>query len=266
MATSRDNPYSTVASMKGHERFTTRSLGAIIRRIPMSDYVYAYQAALWCEACGEKLCAELPLPPGMHPDDEHTWDSDEYPKGPYRNSEADCPHYCDGCGEFLENDLTADGYEYVRESITHDICRGRLDAESMKVWADFYGVALPPTIGNVTLVNPGDRDWTKHTYILAFGAYGNTLLMLWANSLDEAFDEAIDWIADNAPGLLADEQVAEEYHRAIAEGKTEDEAREIAEQDITIGGNCGNYIRAWEWGIVAEDPSPEQLKEVFRGR
>ncbi len=61
-------------------------------------------------------------------------------------------------------------------------------------------------------VNPGDRDWTCHVYVLYFGAYGWTQLRVWANHLEDALDECIDWIVDNAPGLLADDQVAEEYN------------------------------------------------------
>jgi hypothetical protein len=110
------------------------------------------------------------------------------------------------------------------------------------------------------IVNPTDRDWTHHRYILAFGAYGWTRLMVWANSLDAALDEAIDWIANNAPGLLADEQVNEAYREAIAEGKTEEEAQEEAEIDTTCGGNSGHYLLSWEWTVIAEDPSRAEVK------
>ena len=78
---------------------------------------YVYQAALYCEDCGEVIKSELDkerLTPD-EPDNEHTFDSDEYPKGPYGDGggEADCPQYCDNCGEFLENPLTSDGMEWV---------------------------------------------------------------------------------------------------------------------------------------------------------
>ena len=45
-------------------------------------------------------------------------DSGEYPCGPYADGggESDTPSHCGACGEFLENPLTSDGYEYVREA------------------------------------------------------------------------------------------------------------------------------------------------------
>jgi hypothetical protein len=69
-------------------------------------------------------------------------------------------------------------------------------------------------------------------------------------------------IVDHAPGLLADEQVNEEYARLIAEGMSEEDAQEEATIDTTCAGNCGNYLNSWEWGIVAEDPTRAQILEI----
>ncbi len=115
----------------------------------------------------------------------------------------------------------------------------------------------------ITIVNASDRSWTRHNFVLAFGAYGDTVLRVYANSLDSALDEAIDWIVDNAPGLLADEQVAETFQDAIARGMSEEDAQEEATQDTTCGGNCGNYILSQEWAIVAEDPSRTEIKALL---
>ena len=115
---------------------------------------------------------------------------------------------------------------------------------------------------DIIAVNPGDQDWAQSRYILAFGAYGDTLLMAWANSLDDALDECIDWIADNAPGLLCDDAVAEEYQARLAEGMSEEEAQEAAELDTTCGGNYGHYILSWEWGIVAENPTRDEILTI----
>jgi hypothetical protein len=108
-------------------------------------------------------------------------------------------------------------------------------------------------------VNPGDREWTNHRYILAFGAYGDTLLMAWANNLGDALDECVDWIADNAPGLLCDEAVHDEYRAAIAEGLDEEAAQERATIDTTCAGNAGHYLHSWEWSIAAEDPTRAEI-------
>ena len=114
-------------------------------------------------------------------------------------------------------------------------------------------------------VNGHDRRWTRHRYILSFGAYGSTRLMVWANHLEDALDEAIDWIADNAPGLLCDDEVSEEYERAIKEGLSEEEAHERATEDTTCGGNAGHYILSYEWSIVAEDPTRADILAMQKG-
>lgn len=111
----------------------------------------------------------------------------------------------------------------------------------------------------LVLVNPNDKSWTKHRYVLSFGTYGWTKLMAWANSLEDALDECVDWIVDNAPGLLCDDVVREEYERAIAEGKSEEEAIAEAEVDVTRAGNAGNCINSDEWHIVFEDPTRQEL-------
>lgn len=115
----------------------------------------------------------------------------------------------------------------------------------------------------LVLVNPNEASWTRHRFVLAFGAYGWTQVMVWANSLDDALDEAVDYIADHEPGLLADDAVAEEYERAIAEGKSEGEAQEEATVDTTCAGNNGHYLNSWEWTIVAEDPERDELKAII---
>lgn len=72
---------------------------------------YAFNGALYCEECGEKIKTALWGSGG-----EYRGDSGEYPQGPYPygGGEADCPQHCDGCGSFLENPLTHDGDVYVR--------------------------------------------------------------------------------------------------------------------------------------------------------
>jgi hypothetical protein len=78
-------------------------------------HVFIYQSALYCERCGNQICSELRTPAGADLNNESTWDSEDYPKGPYDNGggEADSPQHCDGCLAFLENPLTSEGVEYV---------------------------------------------------------------------------------------------------------------------------------------------------------
>ena len=81
--------------------------------------VYTYQAALLCEACGEAKRAELTAKGEAltDQDDESSYDSDDFPKGPQEEGESDSPSYCDHCNEFLESPLTSEGERYVREAI-----------------------------------------------------------------------------------------------------------------------------------------------------
>lgn len=79
--------------------------------------VYLFRAAFLCEDCGQAACRTFGKPAGYDAGNESTWDSDDYPKGPYCDGggEADCPQNCDNCYRFLENPLTRDGENYVRE-------------------------------------------------------------------------------------------------------------------------------------------------------
>lgn len=60
----------------------------------------------------------------------------------------------------------------------------------------------------IVIVNPSDRGnhqsrWGHDTprFVLSFGAYGSTHLMVWGH-LEDALEEAADWLADNAPGHI----------------------------------------------------------------
>lgn len=112
--------------------------------------VYIYQAILYCEDCGKAIRQRI-FQEGFapaDPEDERSYDSDEFPKGPYPDGggEADSPQHCgavpecrntielsDGLkiGAWLENELTAVGVEYVREAI-------REGGEVSELWADYY--------------------------------------------------------------------------------------------------------------------------------
>ena len=109
--------------------------------------VYVYQAALLCDECGVKRQHALTTP--IDPDDESTWDSGDYPKGPYPDGggEADSPQHCDHCGEFLENPLTDDGRTYVVEALNAFRLDGSGDPEVMDTWRSFYGLRPTPVVG-----------------------------------------------------------------------------------------------------------------------
>lgn len=104
---------------------------------------YVYQAALWCETCA-LVVRENNESGGAITFDDMRKDSEHYPQGPYDDGggEADCPQHCDGCGVFLENPLTDDGLEYVREAIQdwQELSQG--NGAVIHVWQEFYGLAI----------------------------------------------------------------------------------------------------------------------------
>lgn len=79
---------------------------------------YIFQAALLCAPCAKHHMKKNTKPAHVDLDNESSYDSGEWPKGPYSDGggEADTPQHCDACGEFLENPLTGDGDSYVCEA------------------------------------------------------------------------------------------------------------------------------------------------------
>ena len=104
---------------------------------------YIFQGALLCEECGEKMKDLIDVTDFTDDaSDEYTFDSDDYPKGPYQDGggEADTPHHCDDCDIFLENPLTEDGKLYVREQLVKHAASGHGDDETIKTWSEFYDI------------------------------------------------------------------------------------------------------------------------------
>jgi hypothetical protein len=103
---------------------------------------YIYCAALLCEPCGEAVIKELTQDgeAPADPSDESSYDSDQFPKGPYPDGggEADTPQHCDHCGEFLDNALTGDGETYVRDAFREYVETGRGKLDVLRTWRDAY--------------------------------------------------------------------------------------------------------------------------------
>ena len=97
--------------------------------------MFIYQADVFCDDCGlairAAIAAEGKAP--ENPDDEHSYDSDEFPKGPYPDDEeSDSPQHCgngESCfnavelpsghkiGMLLSTSLTDEGVRYLKEAI-----------------------------------------------------------------------------------------------------------------------------------------------------
>jgi len=79
---------------------------------------YVYMAELLCEPCGEnvRLWKTIMREAPADPKDESSYDSDDYPKGPYPDGggEADCAQHCGLCGVALDNPVIT----YEKEETT----------------------------------------------------------------------------------------------------------------------------------------------------
>lgn len=124
----------------------------------------------------------------------------------------------------------------------------------------------------LVIINPTDRDYYTHRYVLSFGAYACTHLMVYASSLDDALEECAEWVTDNAPGHIMahdSDELVELFEEARAElfGDTQatelsDEQRWECEEQATadLTYTESGYITSYEWTITLEDPSRAEIK------
>ena len=123
---------------------------------------YTYQADVWCNACGEKIKADIARDnPELVPEDpenETTFDSGDYPKYyDAESEESDGPENCaDGScggqyrhdvpgdakylgvgryGTFLENRLTTEGYKRLVNTLNK---HGEHLPSHAREWAEYY--------------------------------------------------------------------------------------------------------------------------------
>lgn len=106
-------------------------------------------------------------------------------------------------------------------------------------------------------------------FAFSFGAYGWTKVRVWAerDCFDAAFEIAVEWLDDNAPGLLVSHsefaellkeaagELGFDYDQAAVDHESEQfqAMLEHAEQDLTIIGHTslknGSYIASHEWTV-----------------
>ena len=126
----------------------------------------------------------------------------------------------------------------------------------------------------LTFINPEshmNRWRPTHRFVFGLGAYGWTKVCVYADHLDSAFDEAIDWMVEHTPGLIRDDEVneiyREAYDKAIAAGLGDEDANgrawEEAEVDTISGGNCGNHVHCGDFHLIAEDPDRETMLSLL---
>ncbi len=110
--------------------------------------------------------------------------------------------------------------------------------------------------GAAPIANACDYDWTDELYYFSLGAYGSTHVYVWANSADDAMEEMVEWVDDNAPGLLStigEAELRESAEELGIEYDPEDVDYQIiehAEQDMYVVGHTtlkhGNAMPSWE--------------------
>lgn len=60
------------------------------------------------------------------------------------------------------------------------------------------------SVAETPIANPSDAEDAQSLYQFQFGAYGDTVVYVWADSDESAFEIAVEWLDDHAPGLLVD--------------------------------------------------------------
>ena len=128
-------------------------------------------------------------------------------------------------------------------------------------------------------VNGSDRSWTRNRFVLWFGQCAPTYLMIWANDIESAFEIAVEWLDDNAPGHLTSFTL-EDYQLTAKELKLEWRATwpdyddmnfvnvvDTTEADHTTIGHTtlkhGTHVASYEWGIIFENPTRAQIKALI---
>lgn len=115
-----------------------------------------YQADCYCDDCADEIRKQIQNDGKApeEPDNESSYDSDEYPKRMSDDEEADTPQHC-GCGEeclnaiklpsgrkvgaLLSDNLTTDGVNYVKKYIDADP-EGK--NEVTQLWAEHFSYYL----------------------------------------------------------------------------------------------------------------------------
>jgi hypothetical protein len=128
-------------------------------------------------------------------------------------------------------------------------------------------------MSQLVLVNPSDKSWTRHRYVLSFGAVGTTHLLVWGNGLDDALEEAAEYLADNAPGHIMrhdSDELGELLNEAMGElypqydsfealtSELQWACEEKATADLTH--TEAGYLTSYEWFVTLEDPTRAELK------
>lgn len=136
---------------------------------------YIFQADMYCDGCTVEIKKDLKkagkVPEDL--DDEDSYDSDDYPQGPYSDQESDSPQHCgshESCvnaielpyggkiGAWLGGSLTGEGTKYVAETILDDLLSDRDHGRQVgRLWRHLYRDELSDRIDLREYVGPITR-------------------------------------------------------------------------------------------------------------
>lgn len=168
--------------------------------VEASDGVYMYQADLYCRDDGKMIRAELDAA-GKRPEDpgdEHSYDSDEYPKGPFYDESSDSPSHCAAgadcvnaielpvghkIGQWLGNGLTRDGADYTTDTVKEDLNSNSVyQTQVGRLWRKLFSDYLDNDIVGVVRASRGGDVVPASEAIKAIWAEGDPRLGISPNS------------------------------------------------------------------------------------
>jgi len=129
----------------------------------------------------------------------------------------------------------------------------------------------------VLMINPTERRYYDHAYVMWFGAYGWTRLHVFASDLEDALETCAAWLADHAPGLITksgDEQWNELMAEACAERGLAwpiPEDADLEPYHEAEDGAMSDQTRTesgWineDCGMALKDPTAKQLYDYIKG-
>lgn len=117
----------------------------------------------------------------------------------------------------------------------------------------------------INVANADHKNWTQ-PWILCFGAYGETRVLAYAVSLEDALEVCAEWLLGNRPGVFCTVEVQEEFADRLLEGLSTEDAWDTATVDTTSVLDGEHFLHSWEWSLVAENPTPKQIADLHHGR
>lgn len=143
-----------------------------------------------------------------------------------------------------------------------NIRRGR-SRFSWVMWPD-KGMSFSEDYALANGIRPESWISNQVQFAFCFGAYFNTRVRVWAKAdcFEDAFETAVEWLDDHAPGHLVN-LTQEDYNEAASilgldptseDEDIQNEIRETAEADLTHIGHTtlkhGQFLYSWEWTVA----------------